>query len=405
LDKILNYKNQKLKITTAKLLFFSFLIILKFNSCSTDSNQVGDLDSYMKDRIKDKNISGLSAAIIKGDSINWIGSYGYANIETESLMTDKSILNIGSVSKVFTATAIMQLWENKQIDLNRDIRAYLNLDIKNPKYPNDSITVKQLLTHTSSIIDSKVYQQSYQCGESKLSLKNWISDYLLVEGKYYNSNENFSENKPNSKKEYSNVGYGVLGLIVEQMSGKPFNQFCKENIFSPLGMKDTGWFINEIDNSRHAKPTIYITAENKKSISEFENILSEFNESKINYFQTTCLYSFPNYPDGLLRTSTKDLSKFLIAILNNGENNNNKILNSATINMMLTPQIEGNKKQGLCLSYTGFENVWGHGGDGPGIQAGMYFNPDLKIGLIMLQNSNEGNRTDLLKKLYMIAKR
>lgn len=396
-----------MKPISIHLIFLVPLCFFILNACSSADYSIEELDSFIKNRMKDKHVSGLSGAIIKGDSIAWLNSYGYANIETKDAMTNEHILNIGSVSKVFTATAIMQLWEKNQIDLNRDISTYLNFDVNNPNYPKDSITIQQLLTHTSSISDGKAYEESYQCGETEMPLKDWLLEYLSPNGKFYSQNENFAQTKPGTKRAYSNIGYGVLGLIVEEVSGVPFNQFCKDNIFSPLGMHHTGWFLNEIDTNLHAKPSLFISAETIDFVKDDDNILqlvSNFDQTKLDYYLTTCLYSFPNYPDGLLRSSPKDLSKFLIAILNDGQFMNAKILEAATIRKMLSPQLDGNEKQGLGWSYTGFEDLWGHGGDDPGIQAGMYFSPSLKIGVIAMQNSNEGSRTELLKNIYLTAK-
>ena len=96
------------------------------------------------------------------------------NTKTKKMMNEHTILNIGSISKTITATAIMQLWEQQLIQLNEDINTYLNLDIRNPNHPTVPVTIHQLLTHSSSIQDGPSYDQSYQCGDPKISLKRRV---------------------------------------------------------------------------------------------------------------------------------------------------------------------------------------------------------------------------------------
>lgn len=92
-------------------------------------------------------------------------------------------MNIGSISKTITAVAIMQLWEKELIRLDSDINNYLDFEVSNPHHPDDSITVFQLLTHTSSIQDGESYSHSYDCGDSPISLEDWIYSNLNKEGR------------------------------------------------------------------------------------------------------------------------------------------------------------------------------------------------------------------------------
>jgi CubicO group peptidase (beta-lactamase class C family) len=386
------------------LKILAFFTCFGFNAC-TQKYTYESLDSFFQTKMANQHIPGLSACIVKNDQVTWIKAYGFADIEHDLKMHDNTILNIASISKTFTATAIMQLWEKNMLVLESNVNKYLPFDITNPYHPETAITIHQLFTHTSSIRDGSAYGQSYTCGDPKINLKEWIEQYLLPNGRFFNQEENFIPEAPGTTQSYSNVGYGLLGLIVEEITKQPFQVYCRENIFQPLQMNDTGWFIHEIDQGNHAKPTFYLTENNINTIKEqIGALIPDTSNLKPGRHVATCLYSFPNFPDGLVRTSVSDLSHFLIAMLNGGNYMGNEILRASTTEKMLSPQLKEDAHQGLCWSHSGFESFWGHGGDDPGVQTGLFFSQKLDIGMIMLQNSNEGSRTNTLKRLYETAK-
>ncbi|MEM8897643.1 MAG: serine hydrolase domain-containing protein [Bacteroidota bacterium] len=363
-----------------------------------------DADTFLEAHITENHIAGISTARSDANGNLTFVSKGVADTEKETLFTENTLLNIGSVSKTFTATAVMQLREKGLIDLDADVSDYLpELTVRNPNHPEDSITVRQLLTHTSSINDSEAYDASYACGDPAVSLKDWIYGYFTEDSAFYTS-DNFHSYAPGEEWNYSNVGFGVLGCVVESITGIPFYQYCQENIFGPLDMTYTGWMLTNIDVSTHASPSVYITEEIKDMARErIGKFFLEDQEFLAGNYYGLCLYSFYNYPDGLLRSSTNDLSHFLTAMLNGGTYKDTQILKASTIEEMMTNQTDKNEKQGFCWQYTGFDGVWGHGGDDPGIKAGLYMQKEKKVGMILLQNSNEGSRTDVLKFLYQSA--
>ncbi len=386
-----------------KIILIHILLMIVSISYSQFAIKYNTVDSIIENYMSEYNVPGFAACVVKDSMIKWSKSYGLANIHEKLPMDINKIMNIGSVSKTFTATAAMQLWEKGLIDLESDINEYLNIEIRNPKYPEIPITISQILTHTSSIKDGVAYGNSYSCGDPIMSLKEWIYNYVTPNGKYFNTDENFFDWSPGDKREYSNVAYGLLGLIVEEVSKLPFNEYCKENIFKPLGMNSTGWFIREIDVKEHIRLYDFVTKNNRDDLLEDKRFFPNEKEFHIGSYVEYCLYSFPNYPDGLVRTSIKDLSHFLISMLNGGIYNNSNILSDTTISKMLSLQIEGNNKQGLCWYKYDFESLWGHSGGDPGIVAYMVFNPDKNIGIITFQNVCVRGTFDVIKELYRIA--
>ncbi len=344
---------------------------------------------------------GLAACRVEGSRVMWSAGFGWADLEDEIAMTPDSLLNIASVSKTITATAVMQLWEAGKLDLDGSVDAYLPFSVRNPKYPEIVITCRQLLTHRSSIKDGPMYDRSYTCGDPTISLADWCKGFLQPGGKFFSGEYNFhewrpgTEDPPESPGPYSNVGYGLLALIVERIATTPFSRYTEERIFRPLGMGNTAWYINEIDTSRHAVPYTRIGEdfEFPPDYSNPRSFLPRFEDpgtvSPGDLFPH-CIYSFPNYPDGLVRSSVADLSKFLLAMANGGSLGDSRILKESTINSMLSDTHYG---RGLCWSSTTLKGqsqpIWYHGGADPGVMTFLGFRPHDRVGVIVLANCGD----------------
>ena len=389
-----------LKLTTfiAVNIFILSLFLFSTNKCMSQENQLNNsLNSIISKHMDKNKVAGLSVCVIKNDSIFWSNSYGYANLEENIHMNIDAIMNIASISKTITATAILQLVEKEELDLNADINEYLEFSVRNPNHPEKPITIKQLLTHTSSINDSEVYYKSYACGDPNVTLAEWIKAYFDNTGKFYDEKNNFYSWKPGEGYKYSNVAFGLLGFIVEEITKQPFSKYCKINITKPLGMNNSAWFIRDIDTLKQAKQYVIVNRRNKKSewITKLNSLQTD------DYFQL-CNYSFYNYPDGLFKTSIKELSYFMIAIMNPGSYKGQQILDETTVSEMLTLQLEDNNRQGLCWIKVKAEPLWGHSGSDPGIQTRMCFNPQTKVGIILFQNSGRGSTLKLVKNIYSL---
>ena len=219
------------------------------------------VDAYIRDMLKTDSSPGIAACVVRGDQIDWSAGYGWADIAGKKPMTPDTIQNIASVSKTITATAIMQLWEEKRFGLDDDVGEYFPFPIRNPRFPFTAITIRQLLTHTSSITDGPAYEPSYACGDPTMSLMDWLQTYFDPVGSNYDAENNFlpwppgTLNPPDEPDSYSNLAFGLLGGLVEITSDQPFAEYCQQRIFDPLAMHDTGWFLKDIDEAQHAVPS------------------------------------------------------------------------------------------------------------------------------------------------------
>lgn len=380
------------------------VLIISRDAISQNNFNYASVDSSILKYIDVNKIPGFAVCVVKGDSMVWSNAYGKANIESGLDMNIDATMMIASISKTITTTAVMQLWEKGLINLDSDINEYLSFKIRNPYFPNIPITIKQLLTHTSSINDGTAYDNSYTCDEPTNTLKYWIENYFKKDGNFFNATENFNNWQPGVKRQYSNVGFGLLGYIVEEITGTPFNQYCTKNIFKPLGMQNTGWFYREVDSLNRITNYIYVNKDNIKDPDVIKLAVHTPSEKDFNKNIPLCKYSFPDYPDGSVITSVRELSYFLRAFINHGTYNNAKILEQSTIDKMLSFQIDGNNSQGLGWSKERFESFWGHSGGDFGIATYMYFSPVANIGIITFQNSTSANPWKFIETLYWITK-
>ncbi len=378
------------------------------------------LDDYIQERMNSVRILGLSACLFIENRIAWSNSYGYANLEERTKMSSNHIENIGSISKTFVTTALMQLWEKGGFGLDEDINRYLPFKVRNPKYPEEKITIEHLLTHTSSLADGSIYGRAYACGDPKETLKEWHSAYFTPGKAYYNPEENFHEWKPGTSMplsdSYCNVAFGLLALIVENISKMDFEEYCQMNIFKPLEMNNTSWYIKNIDISTHAIPYTWVEKGRPRGPSWGGKPLGVIREEGPTWEKVdmpdghipNCFYNHPNFPDGFLRSSVNQLSRYLECYINKGWYKGKRILKEETIEMMLKKR---NLNCGLCWqehTLTDGETVWGHLGSDPGINNLFFFQPQKRIGTIILTNTNLGEKrgflTDLATRLFEEAK-
>ncbi|MDP2362626.1 MAG: serine hydrolase domain-containing protein, partial [Ignavibacteria bacterium] len=199
------------------------------------------LDSIIADYWNREQIPGIATLIKKDDQIIWNKNYGYRNLQLQLPVEDSTLFLMASISKTIMATAVMQLWEDGLVSLNGNINNYLpsGFTVTNPYYPNDTITVKMLMTHSSSLSDNwTILWQLYDCGDYQVPYDSFLVNYFTPGGSYY-SQTNFYSYRPGQSSNYSNAGSCLLALIVENISGKPYAEYVRDSIFIPLSMNSS----------------------------------------------------------------------------------------------------------------------------------------------------------------------
>ncbi len=332
--------------------------------------------------------NGFSATIVDTTGIVYNQGFGYADVNEKKKYIENTIINIASVSKVFIGVALLKAQEMKLLHLDDPINKHLPFKVINPNYPKEIITIKQLATHTSSIVDTDIYMETcyinkddipiskdlnryelyYQNSSKKwISLAEYLSKILKKDNVFYNTST-FSNRKPGKLYEYSNIGAALCGLIIEYASRQSFNDFTKEHIFQLLEMSSTSWFFEEVDNTNYSK--LY------------------YDELELPY------YKILSYPDGGLITSSTDLGKFLVDLIK-GYSGNGSILSSASYTEIFKSQLEDqafakkkNYNVGIFTEKELAYNVIGHTGGDPGTNTMLFFNTETKKGRIFITNTD-----------------
>jgi CubicO group peptidase (beta-lactamase class C family) len=357
------------------------------------------IDNIIEQKMKESGIVGVGAAIIIDKKVAWTNSYGYADRQTKTPFTSSTIMNIASISKTFTGVCIMKAVEEGKVSLDEDINQYLPFKIINPNFPDEKITLRHLATHTSGLADRyPFYTDStyYYGARSPESLGGFLKNYFVPGGKHY-SKDNFLNAKPGTNRDYSNIASGLAGYIIELRTGQKLNDYARKNIFKPLKMKNSGWALSEINIKKHSK--LY--------------------EKKGNIVAEIPFYEGITYPDGGVRTSVEELSKFFISLLNEGQYQKTRILKKETVNEMLRFQYtETNKPTNVNISKINQGIFWstklggtriGHNGSDPGVRTFMLSDLNKEVAVIVFFNTSlseedEGKFFNIYEELYKYGK-
>jgi CubicO group peptidase (beta-lactamase class C family) len=320
----------KTSLPAVFLMVMMLSAIISTRSWSQESSEPVNpaLDNFFTGLMDKYKFVGIGACLIKDDRIAWAGNYGYANMETGKMINKESIFQLSSLSKTITAFAVLQLYEEGKLELDESIDPYLEFKFMNPYFPEKQITFRMLLNHTSGLADvtssgpvvpSNVGRPKSSRGDSEMTLEEYITQLLIPGGRYY-SEEYFKDTEPGTSYNYSNIGYSLLGYLVQRISGMDYSAYCRKNIFDPMDMDDTGWHLRDLDTSRVI----------------FSYSFSP--EDTVPVYRKTYHFGEPGYPAGMVRTTMDDFSRFLIMIMNHGRYGDIQLLKPSTIDLMLSPQ-------------------------------------------------------------------
>lgn len=367
-------------------LYGLIFVLLFFISCQEESDEKDPLvefEQQLDEEMDLQNIPALSVLIFRGTEVLYEKNLGYSQLQPAVKLDSHHVFLVASVSKVITATALLQLHDKGVLDLDESINNYLPYKVKVPGYEKD-ITFRMLLTHTSGIADNDpvLDQQYYYDQDPPLALSYFLENYLKPGGVYYDSESNFFDFEPGTQYEYSNMGSALIGALVEYISGTDFNTYCRTNIFNPLKMDRSYWRLSEI-NGPIVRPY-----DDKNGINQ-----------EIPHYTNT------DYPNGGLRTTTRDMHKWIMALTHQGETSGDPLLNMQTVLNMMSPQIPHiNETAGLhFFQMDKTHQLWGHDGGEQGVATIMAFNPENLTGAIIFANQGEADLDDLLTEAYLLG--
>jgi CubicO group peptidase (beta-lactamase class C family) len=300
--------------------------------------------------------------------------YGLADISNSISLTDDTTYNAFSVTKTFTAIAILQLQEKGIIDIDDEVKKYF------PQLPYRSkITIKQILNHSSGI-------------PNPIPL-SWI--HLAQEHANFNSriffNNVFAKNKtvkfqPNEKFYYSNLGFVILGQLIEEVSGQSYEGYTEKNFFKPLQLADDDLGFVIANASKHAKGyhKKYSLSNLVLSLLIDKNKFFDKNESGWNSFK-------PLYVNGASYGGLIGKPKAFVRYLQDLLRDNSLLLNDASRQLLLTENdTSSGKKTGMSLSWfkgkLGNQEYFAHAGGGGGYYSEIRFYPQIKKGSVIFFN-------------------
>jgi len=349
-----------------------------------------------------RRVPGLSACLVHKDGhILWGQNFGFANLSRKEEMSFDHVQNIASISKSFTSVAAMQQVEAGLLDIDADINDYLSFDLCHPDHPDQAITARMLMRHVSGLRDGSVYARHYACGDPRMSLGVWINEYFDQSGVFYNSDENFAPWAPGEKYEYCNVSFGLLGHLVEITSGLSLPDYCKRNIFTPLGMSRTQWMIADIGPDTTTIPYTWVEENTARGpswggipLGAIKPDGPTMTDTLPNGYVANCAYNHPNYPDGFLRTSVSQMATWARLWLGDGEVDGVRLLNAANTTRMFTDNVTAagsDELQGLTWhsSYEiNGERLWGHDGSDPGVATSLWMARETGLAAVVFTNTN-----------------
>jgi CubicO group peptidase (beta-lactamase class C family) len=347
-------------------------------------------------------IGGVVIVFCKNQVIESI-PFGTADVTRNIAVTDSTAFRIASISKAITAMAVMKLVQTGSLNLNTDINSILGYTVRNPNFPSIPITTRMLLSHTSSFIDGSTYNNFLNASYNNNPIPN-ASQLLSVGGTYYTTSQ-FTNTQPGTYFNYSNTNFGILGTIVEKISGQRFDQFCRQQLFIPLGIKGS-YNVNDIANIDNVA-VLYRKISNAWTAQSdnFQGIQPVFT-NLTSYLAGTNGFRFA--PQGGLRISGLELSKLFMALLNNGMYQSTTLLNPSSVSQMFGAQWtyngnNGNNYYGLFRSWglgihhstntvnndvvlTGSTQMLGHPGEAYGLISDAYIDTTRDIGFVFMTN-------------------
>jgi CubicO group peptidase (beta-lactamase class C family) len=332
------------------VLFVSLLLPSFSGSAKTDhALNLEAVDSFLQEQVKANRIPGVAVAIVQGNQI--IFSKGYGEASAGKPVTPQTQFYLGSVSKGFTAQAVMQLVEQGKLELDAPVQRYLPwFQVADPD-ASSKITLRHLLNHTSGLSEagdpnSGAYTSSLE-EQARLLAEVKLTSPLGSQFVYYNQN------------------YRVLGLLIEQVSGESYGDYIHNHVFEPLGMLDS--VADPID---------------APNLARGHSRLFGFALPRSQRFIPGAL------PSGYLISTAGDMARYLIAQLNNRQSNGDPMLDPESLALMRTPPTGINSEYGMGWMVLENGNTLAHGGAIEYFQSFVVLGLKEKTGLVILYNQN-----------------
>lgn len=354
-----------------KITYIYYIIFFSIISCNREPEQPINPNNQKFEKIESylqavcDTVPGISIAITEGPNIVYSKSFGVKNVQTKEKLTLANTFHVASISKTFTATAVMQLAEKGRIDIDQPVITYLPyFKLKDDRYK--TITVKQMLNHTSGMLDISNAED-----EKDYEWDKAFSDEGALERYTRSLDSSGMQSAPGEKFHYSNIAYDVLGDLVAKVSGMSFEKYVKDHILSPLEMNESSFYYPEIKKDLRTSP----------------------HKGNPPLVREIYPYNRMHAPSSTLNSNVLELSHWAIANMYEGQYKGKQIISSATFSKMTTPTVfvpDFNAEIGLSwflLPYKGHRTFLHDGGD-IGYRSMLALVPEKKLGIVLLSNTD-----------------
>ena len=333
------------------------------------------IDGIMAAHLEANHIAGATISVVKDGQVFFTKGYGYANFKSKTpVLPDRTMFRPGSVSKLFTWTAVMQLYEQGKLNLDADVNTYLK-EFQIPATFPLPITLNHLLSHTPGF-EERGTGMAARKPEDLMPLGKWLAAHMPARVR-----------PPGELTSYSNYGTSLAGYVVEVISGTPFEQYIEENIFKPLG----------VEHSTFRQPLPEALAPNMSTGYTYKN--GAFKEEKFELLNGMA-------PAGALSACATDMARFMIAHLQNGAYGDARILKEETAKFMHTrlfghdPRINGNAHGFWEFGYNDLHLIE-HGGDTIYFHSQLALIPDKNVGWFVSYNTVPGGSREQLFHAFL----
>jgi len=334
------------------------------------------MDSVLSEYVERSDIVGFGVGIIFHNRIIFSKGYGFRDLNTRKAVTPRSLFHMASVSKLFVATAIMQLAEQRRIDLEDKIVDKLPyFRLADPRYRE--ITVGQMLSHLSGMPDVNDYewnQPQYDEGSLERYVRSLWNEKLISD--------------PGKEFHYSNMAYDILADVIAKVSGLSFEEYTASNILEPIGMISSTFLKSGVPDSLSTSPHVY----------DFERYRMDVS--------SIYPYNRPHAGSSTLHSNIEDMIRWAYFNLNRGHYNGKKILSDTVYKILWKKkhQIGGNRFIGLSWFISDYhgKTVLSHGGGDTGFRSYLLLIPEDSTAVVTMGNSDNFQSFGIVKRMLDI---
>ncbi len=314
----------------------------------------GKLDAELADIVNDtqRPLSGLSVLAVRDGEVVYQQQFGFRRLGAP--VTPQTMFRIASISKMMTTFGLMKLVEQGKLSLDADVGGYLGFTLRNPHYPSRAITLRHLLSHTSTLRDDAGY--SWPSGTA-------LRDVLVPEGKMW-----ARDGEPGQYFTYANLNWAVIGTIMERVTGERFDRLMKRLLLAPMGLhggyNPSEFSAQEVDDTatlyrRRTRDTEIWDSKGPwiAQVDDF-GVAAPMHPPGIEKYVVGA-NATPFSPTGGLRMSAPDLGKVMLMLINHGRYEGRQILKPESLATMFSEQWRFNGSNGDTLK--GLYHSWGLG--------------------------------------------